>query len=184
MVLTRSEQMARIHGRDTSPELLLRSAIWRAGLRYRVHLETIAGRPDVVFPRDRVAVFVDGCFFHGCPDHYVRPRTGEAFWAAKLAANVARDRRQTLELEAAGWRVCRIWEHEVFTELDSCVRLIASARADRAWQPGRAIRVVRVDDHPKGHGMERRYTEDLRDAVRCRIIVQPRSTRKWPRRVP
>src|SRR5262245_56530052 len=114
MALTRSEQMARIRAKDTSPERLLRCALWRAGLRYRLHRRTETALPDLVFRRDRVVVFVDGCFWHGCPEHYVRPRSRGEFWDTKLARNVERDRAQTRDLEARGWRVCRIWEHAVF----------------------------------------------------------------------
>ena len=108
----RSALMSRIRGSDTTPELLLRQRLWSDGLRYRLKYKVPAGRPDLVFPGARVVVFMDGCFWHGCPDHYVRPSSRSTFWAQKLAENVERDQRQTRELEAAGWRVIRIWEHE------------------------------------------------------------------------
>jgi DNA mismatch endonuclease (patch repair protein) len=69
-------------------------------------------RPDIIFPKVRVAVFVDGCFWHQCPQHGTEPRTNSGYWAAKLDRNVARDRRNDAALEAAGWRVVRVWEHE------------------------------------------------------------------------
>src|SRR5689334_1387580 len=97
--------MSRIRGSNTSPERLLRLALWRRGYRYRLHARTPVGAPDIVFGRRKVAVFVDGCFWHGCPEHYVRPRTRNAFWDAKLDENFKRDRRQTLALIQAGWRV-------------------------------------------------------------------------------
>src|SRR5436305_4641398 len=103
---TRSEQMARIRGKNTSPEMLLRRALWAAGLRYRVHYRTPAGRADIALVKVQLAIYIDGCFWHGCPDHYVRPRSQADFWAAKLAQNVERDRRQTLQLETSGWKVC------------------------------------------------------------------------------
>lgn len=85
------------------------------GLRYfvdrRISGVTLA-RPDVVFPRVRIAVFLDGCFWHGCPTHGSTPSANGAWWRAKLAANVARDRRHDQELRQAGWRVLRFWEHE------------------------------------------------------------------------
>jgi len=110
--------MSRIRGRDTSPEIELRSAVWKLGLRYRLNLRVARIRPDFLFPRLKLAVFVDGCFWHGCPDHYVRPRSSTAeFWARKLAQNVARDERQLKQLQADGWRVLRIWEHEVESSL-------------------------------------------------------------------
>src|SRR5439155_2473646 len=114
MSLSRSEQMARIRGRDTAPEVRLRQALWRAGLRFRLKRSDLSIRPDLVFASaSRIAVFIDGCFWHGCPDHYVPPRSAIGFWSKKLAVNVERDCRQTLALEAAGWRVLRFWECEV-----------------------------------------------------------------------
>jgi len=101
--------------RDTGPELALRRELHRRGLRFRVDhgaVETIRCRVDIAFTRARVAVFVDGCFWHQCPAHSNLPRANRDWWAQKLASNVARDRRNDLELEAAGWRVLRVWEHE------------------------------------------------------------------------
>jgi len=100
--------------RDTAPELALRREFWRRGLRYRVDVAPIRGRrrADVVFTRDRVAVYVDGCFWHRCPLHGTTPRSNQEWWTAKLDANVARDRATDEELSAAGWTVVRVWEHE------------------------------------------------------------------------
>lgn len=101
--------------RDTSPELLLRQELHRRGLRYRVHRRpepAIRTTPDVVFGPARVVVFVDGCFWHRCPDHGVLPKRNGDWWRAKLIANEERDRRNDEALAACGWRVIRIWEHE------------------------------------------------------------------------
>jgi DNA mismatch endonuclease (patch repair protein) len=101
--------------RDTAPELALRRELHRRGLRYRVDTEVKIGlrrRADVVFTKARVAVFVDGCFWHGCPAHATAPKANAGFWAGKLAANQARDRDTDVRLTAAGWRIVRIWEHE------------------------------------------------------------------------
>jgi len=103
------------------------------------------GRPDVVFPGPKVAVFIDGCFWHGCPEHYVRPRSRTEFWAEKLAQNVARDRRQTLALEAQGWRVVRVWEHDVFTQLDEAVEDVTAAVREKEWSPVSSQVVVRLE---------------------------------------
>jgi DNA mismatch endonuclease (patch repair protein) len=125
MSLTRSQQMSRIRSRDTKPELILRRILWSRGLRYRLHAKTPFGRPDLVFARKKVAVFVDGCFWHGCPDHYAPPRSQSRFWAEKLRQNVARDRLQTRQLEAHGWRVVRLWEHEIADQLaDAAERVL------------------------------------------------------------
>jgi DNA mismatch endonuclease, patch repair protein len=86
------------------------------GWRYRVHLrmklDRVAVRPDIVFTRRRIAVFVDGCFWHGCPRHGSWPRANEAFWREKIQTNRERDRRQDRALREAGWKVVRVWEHE------------------------------------------------------------------------
>ena len=101
--------------RDTGAERRLRSELHRRGLRFlvdrRPNVPGLRSRPDVIFPRQRLAVFVDGCFWHRCPEHGTLPKANAQFWTAKLDANVDRDRRTTATLEAAGWRVVRIWEH-------------------------------------------------------------------------
>ncbi|MFI7038400.1 very short patch repair endonuclease [Microbispora rosea] len=101
--------------RDTKPELALRSAIHSRGLRYRVDVPPIPGlrrRADLVFTKARVAVFSDGCYWHGCPDHYRPARRNDQFWSDKIARNQARDKDTDAKLLAAGWLVIRVWEHE------------------------------------------------------------------------
>ena len=101
--------------RDTKCEVLVRSELHRRGLRFRKDLLLRVGdvrvRPDVVFTRRRLAVFIDGCFWHLCPDHAHVPKSNLDYWVPKLNANVARDRRVDEALGSAGWRVLRIWEH-------------------------------------------------------------------------
>ena len=106
--------MSRIRGRDTKPELLLRKGLHAAGFRYRLHAPELPGRPDMVFPRFRAAIFVHGCFWHGhdCP-MFKLPGTRQEFWSAKIAGNRQRDQRKSAELEAAGWRVLTVWECSV-----------------------------------------------------------------------
>ena len=102
--------------RDTKPELALRSALHRAGYRYRcdlrIDLPEGRVRPDIVFTRKRIAVFVDGCFWHSCPEHGSRPSVNQSYWSPKLARNAERDERNTRMLTGAGWVVIRVWEHE------------------------------------------------------------------------
>jgi DNA mismatch endonuclease, patch repair protein len=100
--------------RDTAPELRLRRALHRRGHRYRVDHQPLPGlrrRADVVFTRWRVAVFVDGCFWHGCPAHGTQPRANADYWRAKIDRNVERDRETDDLLVEAGWSVVRVWEH-------------------------------------------------------------------------
>lgn len=110
-----SARMARQARRNTSPELRLRSALHSLGLRYRVEYP-VPGMPrrsiDIAFTRARLAVFVDGCFWHACPEHGTSPRHNDAWWAEKLARNMARDRETEAHLNAEGWDSIRVWEHE------------------------------------------------------------------------
>ena len=101
--------------RDTRPEVALRSAVHALGLRYRVAarpLRDVRRTADLVFRPRRIAVFVDGCFWHGCPDHFVTPRTNADYWAAKILRNQTRDAETDAVLATEGWTVVRVWEHE------------------------------------------------------------------------
>lgn len=108
--------MRRNRKTDSKPELLLRSALHARGLRFRknllLRLPERTVRPDVVFTRQKVAVFVDGCFWHRCPEHGTSPRFNSAYWKAKLDRNVERDRQVDAALRADGWTSLRVWEHE------------------------------------------------------------------------
>lgn len=111
-----SKRMRRNARRDTQPEIAIRSELHRRGLRFRadfpVRLSERIVRPDVVFTRAKVAVFVDGCFWHCCPAHGNKPAANSDYWSPKLARNVARDRVVDMALAEAGWTVVRAWEHE------------------------------------------------------------------------
>ena len=101
--------------KDTLPEIALRRELHKLGLRYRVNtrpVPAIRRTADVVFSRRKVVVFLDGCFWHGCPDHYKAPKANAAFWRNKLQGNVSRDRSVDELLKQAGWEVIRVWEHE------------------------------------------------------------------------
>jgi len=106
--------MAAVRQRDTEPELALRRALFSCGLRFRRGFGSkLPGRPDIVFPRAKVAVFVDGCFWHSCPLHGSYPRQNASFWATKLTRNVCRDRENDSALRELSWEVVRVWEHEI-----------------------------------------------------------------------
>ena len=111
----RSWNMSRIRGKDTGPELCLRSLLHRAGFRYRLHDTTLPGKPDLVLPRYRTVIFVHGCYWHrhsGCK-YATTPRTRTDFWLAKFQGTVERDRRAVEELSRCGWRVITVWECEL-----------------------------------------------------------------------
>jgi len=123
--------------RDTLPELKLRREMHRRGLRYRCDYPIpLPGRrpvrPDIVFTRCHVAVFVDGCFWHGCPVHGSVPRSNNAYWRAKLARNRLRDRDVDLALEQAGWTSVRVWEHEDHAIAAERIATLVSDSAERS----------------------------------------------------
>lgn len=103
--------MSAIRGSDTKPEMQVRKALHAAGFRYRLHVKDLPGKPDLVLPRHRVAIFVNGCFWHQHDCHLFRwPATREAFWRDKIGRNVANDARAQAALDEAGWRVATMWE--------------------------------------------------------------------------
>lgn len=117
----RNRMRANSAGRDTGPEMALRRELHGMGVRYRLgHRIELPGRravkPDLTWREARVAVFVDGCFWHQCPDHGRAPKSNLDYWVPKLARNVERDQAQTAALHALGWKVLRLWEHELKTE--------------------------------------------------------------------
>lgn len=138
--------MQRQNRRDTKPELALRRELHRRGRRFFVDRPPLAGlrrRADLVFPRRRVAVYVDGCFWHSCPVHATHPKNNADWWAQKLAANVARDRDTDERLTAAGWTVVRVWEHEDPTAAADRVQAALEAAESVEGQPRTAVRSTR-----------------------------------------
>lgn len=129
-----SRRMSHQRTRDTEPEMLLRRELHRRGLRYRVDA-SLPGLPrrraDILFTRARVAVFVDGCFWHGCPEHKTAPTTNGAWWAAKLARNIERDRETDAHLTSLRWTVLRVWEHEDIEQAATDIEQIVRSRQRR-----------------------------------------------------
>ena len=124
---------------DTKPELALRSALHGLGYRYRkdfrLDLPLRRVRPDIAFTARKVAVFVDGCFWHACPEHGSKPKNNEWYWSPKLAKNVERDRAADAALEQAGWKVVRLWEHVPLADaIAQVVEAVGAARSDAARQ--------------------------------------------------
>lgn len=127
----RSANMARVRGKDTGPELRVRRAAHRLGLRFRLHRKDLPGKPDLVLPKYRLAVFVHGCFWHrheGCR-RATMPASRTEFWTAKFAATISRDRRQIAELQALGWRAVVIWECELKDDLELETVLMEAVQA-------------------------------------------------------
>lgn len=124
----RSRNMAAIRARDTKPELALRAALRQAGATgYRLHRRDLPGRPDMAFIRWKVAVFVDGVFWHGHPDHWNPERAASDYWREKIERNIRRDRETDQALSERGWRVIRIWDTDVRDDLDGCTARVLGA---------------------------------------------------------
>jgi DNA mismatch endonuclease (patch repair protein) len=138
---TRNKMLAN-RSRDTKPELLVRSLLHRSGLRYRVNqrpLPELRRTADIVFRKARVAVFIDGCFWHGCPDHYKKPSTNAKYWIDKVEGNKRRDQGTDALLAESGWNVLRYWEHEpperVAAEVEALVLSRNSGSASTTQPP-------------------------------------------------
>jgi DNA mismatch endonuclease (patch repair protein) len=118
--------------RDTRPELAVRSALHRMGLRFRVDarpLPELRRKADIIFPRARVAVFIDGCFWHGCPEHYVRSKSNVEYWTSKIASNKERDVDTDSHLIASDWMPIRVWAHEDVVETSARIAEIVVRRS-------------------------------------------------------
>ena len=131
----RSRNMAAIRAKNTKPELALRAALREAGATgYRLHRKDIPGRPDVAFIRWGVAVFVDGVFWHGHPDHWNPEKAPSDYWRNKIARNIERDRAADAALPEMGWTVVRMWDQEVKADVAECARRITDALSVRGWK--------------------------------------------------
>lgn len=130
----RSEIMSHIRGANTGPERALRAAMWRAGLRgWRLHVRALPGRPDVVFGAVRLAVFVDGGFWHGHPKRF-RPGISGRYWDEKIAGNVTRDRRNRAALRRAGWATIRLWDFDIVRAPDRAAERVRVRLSELALQ--------------------------------------------------
>lgn len=116
----RSRNMAAIKGKDTKPEMIVRKYLFSRGMRFRVQVRKLPGNPDIVLPKYKTVIFVDGCFWHGhegCK-YFRLPKSNTEYWETKIEHNIARDIRNEAELTAQGWRVIRVWECEIQTVLE------------------------------------------------------------------
>ncbi|MGA8777119.1 MAG: very short patch repair endonuclease [Methanoregula sp.] len=127
-VLTREQRtrnMSNIRGKNTGPELKLRKLLWSHGIRgYRIHYN-LPGKPDIVFTKKKIAIFIDGCFWHKCPICFQEPETRKEFWMKKIQSNVERDDKVNLQLKSDGWTVMRFWEHDVRKNPEAIVKHIS-----------------------------------------------------------
>lgn len=162
--------------RDTRPEVILRHALWRKGLRYRINDKRLPGTPDIVLPKYRTAIFVNGCYWHGhegC-SHYTVPRSNTEFWVAKVARNRERDQRVWRRLEAKGWNVLTVWECELTPKKleKTAERVIAELGANQEeWERLAAER----------RRANRSYRTDRRQEKAAREALQPTVPRRIAR---
>jgi len=120
----RKLNMSRVRGKNTGPEIKIRKLLWSRGIRgYRIH-HNLHGKPDIVFTKKRVAIFIDGCFWHKCPVCFQEPETRKEFWMKKIQSNIDRDAKVDEQLKNNGWTVIRIWEHEIRKEPEKAIKKI------------------------------------------------------------
>jgi DNA mismatch endonuclease (patch repair protein) len=129
----RSEIMSRIRAKNTKAEVEFRKKVWAAGLRYRLYSKKLPGKPDFVFTSKKLVVFLDGCFWHKCPQCFKRPKSNKKYWDWKIKYNVDKDKRVNRKLRKAGWKVIRFWEHDAKKNPAKCVKKIIAA-AERKQQ--------------------------------------------------
>jgi DNA mismatch endonuclease, patch repair protein len=120
----RKFNMSRILGKNTGPEIKLRKLLWSQSIRgYRIHYK-LPGKPDIVFVKKKIAIFIDGCFWHKCPVCFQEPETRKEFWMKKIQSNIDRDKKVNDQLISEGWTIIRIWEHEIRKEPEKAVKKI------------------------------------------------------------
>lgn len=122
----RSQIMSRIRSSGTKLETEVGTAIWRRGFRYRKNAKEMPGKPDFVFPGARTVLFIDSCFWHGCPDHLRMPKSNIDYWRKKIQKNIERDMAVTREYKQMGWQVIRVWEHSLKKTFDENVDRICN----------------------------------------------------------
>lgn len=120
----RSKTMAKIKGINSKPELLLRKALWKENIRFRIHRKDLLGRPDLVIEKYQLAIFIDGDFWHGYEWQKRKPKTNQQFWIPKIERNMQRDQFVNHSLQAMGYVVMRFWEHEIKQNLSACINQI------------------------------------------------------------
>lgn len=127
--LSRSENMKKIKSTNTKVEKQLRKEIWKLGYRYRLHSKEILGKPDLIFKKYKIVVFVDGEFWHGYNwmEKKKRIKANREYWIPKIEATIERDKKITKELKQQGWKVLRFWDHEIEKDLDRCIQVLIKA---------------------------------------------------------
>jgi len=138
---TRSNIMKRIRSKDTQPEIMLAKELWKRGIRYRRNYTVLPGKPDIAITKYKIAIFVDGEFWHGYEWERKKERikANRDYWITKIEKNIQRDMENNIRLEQSGWTVLRFWEHEVKKDIEGCVDAIEKAIVSKSYQTTNAI---------------------------------------------
>lgn len=123
--------MQHIRSENTSPELKVMRELRRRKIYFATHVKNIIGKPDIVFRRKRIAIFIDSDFWHGHPTRFIMPKTNYEYWSKKISGNKERDKRISKELRLKGWKVIRLWEYDIKHKFDNCLEKIAKAIYER-----------------------------------------------------
>lgn len=123
---TNNKGIQNVRGKDSKMELKVRKALWDLGLRYRKNYKELLGTPDIAFPNQKLVIFLDSCFWHGCPLHYRQPKSNKKFWDEKIKRNQERDAEQTEHYVCQGWTILRFWEHEITSDFDRVINDIVT----------------------------------------------------------
>ncbi|OGX77820.1 hypothetical protein A6395_15300 [Exiguobacterium sp. SH31] len=116
----------KVRSKDTKMELKVRKALWHRGLRYRKNYKELLGTPDIAFPNQKLVIFLDSCFWHGCPLHFREPKSNQEFWNEKIKRNQERDAEQTEHYVCQGWTILRFWEHEITSDFERVINDIVT----------------------------------------------------------
>lgn len=123
----RSEIMSKVRSKDSKIEVDFRKAIWKAGFRYRKNPTKYFGKPDIVLPKHRTAIFIDSCFWHGCKRHCRLPSARKKYWITKIERNKERDKEVNRHYRKIGWKVVRVWEHKILNDTQKAVEKILNS---------------------------------------------------------
>ncbi|WP_214805321.1 MULTISPECIES: very short patch repair endonuclease [unclassified Exiguobacterium] len=135
----KNKNLSKVHGKDTKMEIRVRKELWKRGLRYRKNYRKLLGTPDIAFPNLKLVIFLDSCFWHGCPKHYKEPKSNIEFWRNKIKRNRERDKEQTEHYLCEDWTILRFWEHEVNTEFNRVITEIIKKHEELARHPNKEI---------------------------------------------
>lgn len=122
----RSQVMRAVKSKDSKIEVKVRSALWQLGFRFRKNVNTLPGKPDIVFSKKKAVIFIDSCFWHGCPKHLRKPSSNQEYWNKKIARNIERDVEVNTIYQNMNWKLLRIWEHELKESFHDCINNIAT----------------------------------------------------------